>query len=420
MNKKKLKDMIKKFIDYHIEGDYHVYTLRNTPICFRILMTRKYNRKWAMLPVDHQKIVFDNYMGSGYGCNGKYITEELLRVCKDVDIVWTVRNVEQHRHEFPTKVRLVEYLSDDALYEYATAAVWVCNIHMVPYLFKGLRKKEGQYFIQTWHGSLGIKKIENNSQLIQKAKNWLKMAELSSSYTDYWISNSTFETEVYHSAFWNVRQVLEYGHPRNDIFFRDKGRIVEKVGDCLGIDARVRTVLYVPTYRESDKTEGFEMDYFNVVKALAKRYGGEWKVLMRIHPKMKEMASDIVPECDYVIDCSYYPDIQELMVFADAMITDYSSCIFDFMLTHKPGFLYAVDAEGYDVERGLYYPLQATPFPVATDNIELYRNIVTFNQEEYSQKVDKFLKDKGSVDDGNASEKTVRLIQTLLQQEVIK
>ena len=86
MNIKKIKDIVKKVVDYHIEGDYHVYTVKNTPLSIRILMTRKYNKKWANLPVNPRKIIFDNYMGSGYGCNGKYITEELIRECSDTEL----------------------------------------------------------------------------------------------------------------------------------------------------------------------------------------------------------------------------------------------------------------------------------------------------------------------------------------------
>ena len=52
MNIKKIKDIVKKVVDYHIEGDYHVYTVKNTPLSIRILMTRKYNKKWANLPVN--------------------------------------------------------------------------------------------------------------------------------------------------------------------------------------------------------------------------------------------------------------------------------------------------------------------------------------------------------------------------------
>ena len=60
---------------------------------------------------------------------------------------------------FP-QVRLVEYGSKEAMFEYYTAAVWVCNYHLIHYWNQGLVKRFGQYYIQMWHGSFGIKKIE--------------------------------------------------------------------------------------------------------------------------------------------------------------------------------------------------------------------------------------------------------------------
>ena len=112
-----IKDLIKRVVDYRIEGDYHVYTVKNTPLTIRILMTKKYNRKWAGVAINPRKIIFDNYMGSSYGCNGKYITEALLKAYPEAEIVWTVRDVAIHRNEFPSQVRLVEYLSDEAMFE---------------------------------------------------------------------------------------------------------------------------------------------------------------------------------------------------------------------------------------------------------------------------------------------------------------
>lgn len=412
----KLKRIVKNVVDYRIEGDYQIYTLRHTHIRLRRLMTGKYLKKWANLTIQPNKLVFDNYNGSGYGCNGKYITEELLKRCPELDIVWTVRDVSQHRNEFPAKIRLVEYLSDEAMYEYATAALWVCNIHLVPYLFRGLRKKEGQYYIQTWHGSLGIKKIENDSPLIRRAENWLKMAELNSSYTDYWISNSSFETEVYKRAFWHVRQVVEYGHPRNDILFAERSKISRMVRKRLSLSEEIKTVLYVPTYRENSANQNFDLNFRRVTEALTRKYGGEWKLLIRMHPRNREKPVEHDLNRTQVTDVSHYSDIQELMVLADVMITDYSSAVFDFMLTGKPAFIYAADETDYDTERGLYYPLSATPFPVAENNTQLEQNILNFDREKYARDVAAFLEEKGSVDDGKAAERTVRLIEMLVQQ----
>lgn len=139
-------------------------------------------------------------------------------------------------------------------------------------------------------------------------------------------------------------------------------------------------------------------------------------MLMRMHPKMREKAQKIVPKLTQVVDVSCYPDIQELMVFTDAMITDYSSCIFDFILTYKPGFIYAVNEQGYDSERGLYYPLSATPFSIAHSNTELEQNIRDFNPVEYHDKVVQFLTEKGCIDDGKASERVVQLITKLFRR----
>lgn len=411
-----VKELAKKIIEYHIEDDYQVYRLKHTPLRVRHLMTKRYKKKWENLPIEANKVVFDNYMGSGFGCNGKYITLKLLRECPNLDIVWTVRDVHLHRKEFPKGVRLVEYLSDDAFYEYATAKIWVSNIHLVPYLFKGLRKKDGQYYIQTWHGSLGIKKIENDSDLIRRAANWLVMAQLNSKMTDYWISNSQFETDVYHSAFWDPQNILEYGHPRNDILFSDSEKIKKKVRTRLNIPEEVKTILYVPTFRETADMEGFELDYNMLTDSLSERFGGQWKVIMRLHPKMRVKASQIIPQ--EVIDGSLYPDIQEMMVYTDAMITDYSSCIFDFILTNKPGFMFTIDADGYNTERGLYYSVYDTPFSVACNNDELRKNILEFDQKVYDRKVDDFLKEKGSIESGNASKQVAKLINTLIDKDI--
>ena len=123
------------------------------------------------------------------------------------------------------------------------------------------------------------------------------------------------------------------------------------------LDVYKRQVLYVPTYRESDTTEKFEMDYQRVISAFEKRYRENWIMLIRIHPKMREKAREIVPKTEKIVDVSLYPDIQELMVVADALITDYSSAVFDFILTYKPGFIYAINEQRYDIERGLYLSL---------------------------------------------------------------
>lgn len=415
---KHIKKIAKRIIDYRIEGDKKVYTLKHTPIKISLLMTKYYEKNLADLPVVNNKIVFDNYAGGGYGCNGKYITKALSECENVLDIVWVVKDVNSNRDSFPKGVRLVEYMSKEAFYEYATAKVWVCNFQMVAYINKGLRKKKEQVYIQTWHGSFGIKKIENDCRLLNCDRNWMELAKMNSLMTDYWISNSEFETDIYRRSFWNVRSVLEYGHPRNDIFFDKElmGQVKSKFDTMTNGRKRI---VYVPTFRDNKNIEGFNLDYEKVIKAFEEKYHDRFVMMIRMHPKMRGYASKVIKESDNIMDVTDYPDIQELLAAADAVITDYSSAVFDYLLMRKPGFLFVTDEKGYEDQRGLYYPLTETPFPVSHTNEELVSNIMNFEQAVYEKKAAEFLKGKGSFETGQASKKVAKLIIDIVDNNLI-
>ena len=155
-----------------------------------------------------------------------------------------------------------------------------------------------------------------------------------------------------------------------------------------------------------------------LLNALIERFAGDWVLMIRHHPRIaKEQISLIPHDNENIIDVTYYSDIQELLISADVVMSDYSSCIFDFMLTKRPAFIYATDIKKYNSERGFYYPLEATPFPIATNNKQLVQNIKNFDFKEYKQKVEIFLKEKGCIEDGKASERVVDLIRECIANE---
>ena len=96
-------------------------------------------------------------------------------------------------------------------------------------------------------------------------------------------------------------------------------------------------------------------------------------------------------------------------------MTDYSSWIYDFLLTKRPGFIYAQDIDKYYNERGFYFSLYDTPFSVATNNTELIENIMQFDPVVYQSNVQKFLEEKGCIEDGNASLRMAKKIKELLK-----
>lgn len=379
----------------------------------------KVHAAFGNLPVQANKIIFTNYMGKGYGCNCRPVAQALINSGADFELVWVVNDPEEQRAKFPPQIRLVQYGGMEMLKEYATARFWVCNYHLVDLFGHGLRKKNEQVYIQMWHGSFGIKRQERDVESLVKDKVWLKFSKMNSRATDYWISNCKFENDVYTRSFWDVKNIMEYGHPRNDIFFHEHGALKTRVKKKLGIGENERFLLYIPTYRDDMSTAYYNVDFMALKAALEKKTGCEWKIAVRLHPKLAEMAEQFVSANDAVIDGTGIEDISELLASADAALTDYSSAVFDFMLSYHPAFIYATDMEQYNNDRGFYYDIYSTPFPVATDNETLIKNVLNFDMKEYGKKVQAFLEEKGSFEDGHAAQRVVHLIEQIAAEETL-
>ena len=391
-------------------------------IPIRIDQSKYYREICETLPVQKDKIVFENFNGNSYGCNPKYIAEEIIRRNLPYDLVWLVRSVtkEKEKNVFPEQIRLVGYGSKQALKELASAKIWIDNQRKNYFLKKGLRKKEGQYYIQTWHGSLGIKKLDADVDAFvgELKQEWVNRSKLDSSMMDYLLTDSEFENKIFRRALWFNNEIKEFGHPRNDIFFKDSTKIKQKVRDFYNIPEDKKILLYVPSFRDSGNIDCYDLEYEKVLKAMEDRFGGDWICLARLHPRTKKYDKELIMESDKLIDACFYPDIQELLVSSDVAITDYSSCIFDFMLSRKPAFVFATDIKDFNNDRGFYYPLEATPFPIAVNNKELVENVLKFDDEKYQKDITNFLEDKGCMEDGHASERVVDLIEQIMKEEV--
>lgn len=367
--------------------------------------------------IENKKIVFMTYQND-YACNQKYIVKEIIKQGLDWDIVFVVKNINKVKEHFPEGVRLIKRNSYEFFKETMTAKVWVDN--SINFFWENVPKKKDQILISTWHGSMGLKRAgkEDNKNL-----KWVEKSMRCDIDTDYCISNSDFENGVYRMTHWPTRNILKYGHPRNDLLF-EKDEIVingikDKVVKELGIPRDVKIALYAPTFRDSHKLDCYDIDYGLLIDSLRRRFGGEWIVLARHHFHLwnSKVASKSIENIDGVIRATDYDDMQELMLISDIGITDYSSWICDFVLTRKPAFIFATDLDEYNNERGLYYPLETTPFPVATNNDELMNNIICFDDIIYQKRIDEFLSDKGCVEDGKASYRVVEKIKEVIGEK---
>ena len=333
--------------------------------------------------IKRNKIVFCNFIGRGYGCNPKYIAEEIIRRKLEYDIVWILNPSIESNNYLPKKIRKVNINTKRYLFEISTAKFWIFNQMSVDLeMIKDIDKNIKQIYIQTWHGSLGIKKIYASISKFKDNEKDLTSLKKDIGATNYYLSNSTFETNIIRNSMLYTGNICLFGHPRNDIFFKDNPDIKVKISNIYNFDKNSKTVLYVPSFRSNMRNDCYLMDYNKLLMFLNKNDKINWTLLIRNHPRNLIYKKTIKrPNEKDIIDVSLYPDIQELLYIADIAITDYSSCIFDFMLSKKPGFIFATDIEKYDNERGFYYPLEETPFPIARNTDELIKNIENFDRE---------------------------------------
>lgn len=362
-----------------------------------------------LLPLESRTIVFRTFQQS-YCCNPKYICEELIsRNNENFKYIWIANKKKVKTEDFPGNVKVVQQNSFLAWYYLCCAKVLVDNNVRQ----KMPEKRKGQIYVQTWHGSLGIKKFTN-----VWSKDVIKIANLT---TDCLISNSQFETNVYRESCWPTAAIYEFGHPRNDIFYSKDINRTEKIRSNLnlkyGISKQSKIILYAPTFRDqhlygSGKQKKdlsmFLNNYQRVIEACNKRFGGEFVILVRLHSHLR--LTDIGNTKTNVFNVSDYPDIQELQLVTSVGITDYSSWIYDYILLRRPGFIFATDAEKYLKERELYFPIKCTPFPFSDNEQDLLNNIITFDEAEFKKSAENFLVNAGCKERGIASKKVVDLI----------
>lgn len=373
--------------------------------------------RWILLlktPVEANKVFFHT-QESKYTCNPKYICEELQKQCPELDIVWRVPC--KGKSGVPAGVKTAKLNTFKYFKEIFSSKVIVTNSFL--YVGQPFSLKKGQVLIETWHGSLGIKRHDKNA--IKDSKRRVKALEKTGKMSSFCISNSKLETSSLQSTYWSKTPILEIGHPRNDLFFPEyaeqRASIKEKMYQKWELSPDTQIAMYAPTFRDNKNFACYDVDFECVVEALTRRFGGKWCILLRYHPSLAKVYKKkggikcAQTSSVKIIDGTGHIDMQELIAITDVAITDYSSWIYDFVLLRRPGFIFATDIELYNTERGFYYPLEETPFPIATNNDELMQNILSFDNEIYQKRVEEFLEDKGCIEDGHASERVVELIK---------
>lgn len=350
--------------------------------------------KLYIFPIQNNKIIFDNFGGRGFGDDPKYIAEELLRRNLGLKIIW-VTAVDHI--DIPDGINTVKYGTIRAAYHWITAKVWVDNIKST------IRpsKRNGQYYIQTWHSTLGFKKNEEDAENLPRR--YVEQAKTDGKQIDLMYSDNEFRCDKYRNHFWYSGEVLKCDVPRvGELLKHDESRF-NKVYGNLKIDSQKKIVLYAPTFRKNVDKSIYYMNTDIICKTLAKKYGKPFEFVIRLHPNDAEIADEIAKDM-HVINATGYPDMQELLAVAEVLITDYSGCMFDFSFARKPVFLLAKDVQQYiQKERKWYFSLDEVPFDLNQSEKELIDSIEKFDKERYMHQCKLFENEIGFFDSGNGA-----------------
>ncbi|MES9543451.1 CDP-glycerol glycerophosphotransferase family protein [Actinomadura sp. NPDC000600] len=362
--------------------------------------------------------VFSSYDGNQYSCSPRAVYEELVRRDTDLECVWISRD---DQFAVGGKAETVLAGSREHFRVLARARYIVTNQAMPAWFLK----REGQTYLQTWHGTplkriaydlrdMPYQRIEPLDWMEREVPRW-----------DLLLSPSPYATQVMRRAFRYEGEVLEAGFPRNDILSTPEWeRIGAHVRKRLGIPQGKKVVLYAPTWRD-DRYHGggrhgfsMELDLDTMRQAL----GDDHVLLLRTHHLITDrdlrltnrIAADRLAGSDsgpFIIDVSRYPDIAELYMAADVLVTDYSSAMFDYAILGRPIVLYTYDLDWYrDHLRGFYFDLEAeAPGPVVRTTADVAEAVraAPAGEQRYADAYDRFFVKYCPHDDGQAASRVV-------------
>ena len=349
------------------------------------------SRIFCLIPIDKKKIIFEAYMGKQYSCSPKYICEFLDNRQNGYNLIWVFQ-----KDKILCKYPQIRRNSLSYFYHMLTAGTVILN----SVKNKLLKFRNQQIVINTWHGGGAYKKIVHPGYDEHYRKN------------DYYLSSCKMASKyVIREGQEFYGEILEYGLPRNDVLIsydQEKAKCIKKK---LGVSQK-KCVLYAPTFRKDISKTEFALDYKRLISSLESKFGGDWIVLHRSHYHMKEHTSG--NKFDDIIDVTKYPDMQELLLISDVLITDYSSSIWDYSFLYKPAFLYATDLKEYNIERSFFVDIHKWPFPLCENNEELENAIRNFEQKHLERSIQEHHKMMGSFETGRASEQVYKFIQEKL------
>ncbi|MCJ1762175.1 bifunctional glycosyltransferase family 2 protein/CDP-glycerol:glycerophosphate glycerophosphotransferase [Mammaliicoccus sciuri] len=358
--------------------------------------------------VDSNTIVFESFGGKNYSDSPKYIYEYMQKNYPKLNYIWVFNNPD--KNVIIGNAEKVKKGSKEYYDAYSKAKFWVSNARLPLYL----NKKENQIYIQTWHGT-PLKRLANDMKVVRMpgttTAKYKKNFYAETSRWDYLVSPNRYSTNIFKTAFWmDEERTWEIGYPRNDILVNRSNdqEYINQIKKDLNLPEDKKVIMYAPTWRDDEfvKKGQYLFDLKINLENLQKELGENYVILLRMHYLIAN-ALDLNGYEDFAIDVSNYSDISELYLISDALITDYSSVMFDFGILKRPQYFFAYDIEKYDKGlRGFYMDyMNDLPGEIITDEFKLAEELKNIDEhkEKYKDKIEKFYEKFCSLEKGQSS-----------------
>ncbi|UTX52131.1 CDP-glycerol glycerophosphotransferase family protein [Leucobacter aridicollis] len=309
-------------------------------------------------------VFFESFYGRQVSCNPLALDREIAARYPELPRYWSVTSERQAVPAGATPVLVggVEWFAARRM-----ARLLIVN----DWLRFGFKRGPEQTVLQTWHGTmlkhlaLGRPNVSLRTKLAIKreSRRWSMM-----------LSQNAHSTDQFRGSYAFAGEILETGYPRDD-----RLALADIVGEMnpvaqatarqtLGIPEGNSVVVYAPTWRDRGTTVVDSLD----VNALADALGENWTVVARGHTRTHELGSYLRLN-PRVIDATAHPDINDVILAADLLVTDYSSVMFDAAVAGTPLAFYVPDLPQYrDAERGFTFDFEASaPGPLLQSRDEL-------------------------------------------------
>ena len=337
------------------------------------------------------KVVFRSFGGAQYSDNPRAISEKMHELYPNIEIVWILTNVIP---ELPEYVRAITTKSLKYFYDMATMRCFITNVEYTGLYYK----RQGQIFIQTWHGDRGFKKC------LYQVDATLDITD--NRYTDIYMTGSDFACEFCKSAFRYFGTLTKYGSPRNDILLNHTKEYIANIKHKLNIEDKTKILLYAPTFNDKNvilgKKQTTDLNITRILSILERKYSNRWIALVRAHSL--SCGLNMSDSSNKIIDVTNYYDIADLLLISDWLLSDYSSVMGDFILTGKPIVLIDFNRDEFIREaRDFCVDIDEVGYKIAHSQNELENMICSLTLEDFKNSCELVKKYYGTHETGEAS-----------------